>query len=123
MISNAKILRIDRKTGIGADGEPIFTPGPTIAGGGCDCFLDDVTQSQRYELGSIIKTASQTVFIDKDDLKASGELPPGSAPDNRTGDRMLIQTEDGDQVSGEVVLVKDRVKAGMSHFECFIKKV
>ncbi len=114
MLENATITRIDRITGTNPMGGEIVATGATVAIG---CFADEVTNSQRFTLGAVIKNADRVVYVEKDALDQAGEDPPAE------GDRITVALEDEAAMTGRILVLKDRVLDGLAHFECYLDKV
>lgn len=114
MLTNAKLIRIDRLTGAAATGQGIYSTGPTIA---VDCFACGIKTSQRSQLGAIIKDATGVLYVDKNALVDAGEVAPGIC------DELVFELGSQAAQTREVVTVGDNELEGVSHWECFLLKV
>lgn len=118
MITNARLLRIDRSGGGDAMGQPVVTEGSDLTATAPRCFLDSVTSSQRFTLGATIKDASEVCYIPRGALQAAGEAKP------QEGDQVVLQMDEEDEaITRQVMTVGNRAKPTLSHFELFLKKV
>ena len=120
MLANGVLLRIDRSSSADATGEKSFSPGADLAElvtGAPRCFLDEVSDLQRWSLGSTIKDASQVCFIADESLSGADESPPAQ------GDRMVVELDAGEAWTGEAIVIKHHSLSGFSHFEVYLKKV
>lgn len=122
MLTNASILRIDRKGGLTATGQPKVATGNAIAAGVARCFMDGVTTRQRYAMGAIIEDADTTCLV----LLRSIAVVAETRPD--VGDRMMIVLDGTGQVAKlhEVIIANDRVLpggGGNSHIEIFLRRL
>jgi len=111
MLTNANILRIDTRSGATAAGEPLRVTGDPID---VRCFVDAVSNRQRYTLGAAIDDADRTVFLRRAALAA----PPA------IGDVLIVRLDgDAEDAALRVVRVGDaRVggAGGISHLELFV---
>jgi hypothetical protein len=112
VITNAAILRIDRRSGVSAAGDELIATGPTI---NVPCMMDGVSSSQKFTLGSSIEDSSNSLYIDKSDLAAANEAPLAN------GDRPFIAIDDEDPRLYEVLIAGDRSLNTLSHWELFLK--
>jgi len=118
MLTNATVLRIDSNSGADATGSAIRVIGAAIA---VRCFVDAVSNSQRWSLGVTSSEVTQAAYIEKAQLVAAGLSLPGFA----AGDKLLIAI-DGEDPTGTlqaVVTTKDRQMGALAHFEVFLKPV
>lgn len=116
MLSNATLLRIDTTDGIDPTGGAIRVTGTAIS---VRCFVDAVSNSQRWSLGVTSSEVTQAAYIGKADLAAAGLSVPGF----KVTDKLLIAV-DGEDPAGvlqQVVTTKDRNLGALAHFEVFLK--
>lgn len=116
MITNASILRIDRRAGASAKGKPLITTGSAHAAGVVPCFVDEVSNAQRNNLGQTAADASQVCYVSPATLGDAGEAAPSP------GDLVTLAADDGGaSVTQQILLAKRRTHSDLSHFELYLK--
>lgn len=118
MITNATLLRIDRRTGVSPAGTPLYTTGDAITPPFA-CGLFGVTNTQRWQLGAAIQDVAYVLYLDKADTASTS--PPLVAP--QPGDRVSVALDGEDAVYAEVVIANNNTHDLVSHHELFLKKV
>lgn len=76
MIENGTLDGMQKRVGLGPTGEEMFAELVPLAVG---IFLDEVKNSQRWDLGAVIKAAVMCAFVPKEDERG------GACPSRKKG--------------------------------------
>ncbi len=111
-LSNAKIIRIDRLSGVDGNGTPTFATGAPIA---VKCIVDDPRFHHMQKLGAAIKDVAGILYVMSDQLGTNTFA---------SGDRVLIQMNDEEaQTLYELQQLSHRVKDALTHYEAALKAI
>lgn len=111
MITNATLISVSQLSGADRFGQ--ITYAAAVSSGG-RCLVDEVTMSARWSLGTVIKDATHTIYVEAKSLPAGTKIHQQS----KLLTRLDADTADRTWVVEHVV----EYSGGLEHFKAFVRE-